>query len=71
MQDELTVAGVYVRIYNQQPGYAVPATEAADFCKGLVTWVKAAATPPFWAAAASDAGTAAKLLTCFSIAGNI
>ena len=62
LQDELVVAGIYVRIYNQQPGFTIPAAEAADFCKGLVVWIKAAATPPFWTAAASDGGAGMKLL---------
>lgn len=39
MQGELVVAGVFVRVYNQQPGFAMGHEEATSFCKGLVTWI--------------------------------
>ena len=39
LQGELVVAGVFVRIYNEQPSFAV--TDPAAFTKGLVTWVHA------------------------------
>lgn len=35
------VAGVFVRIYNEQPAYAL--ADAAAFAKGLVTWINACA----------------------------
>ena len=31
------VAGVFVRVYNEQPAYAV--SDAAGFAKGLVSWI--------------------------------
>ncbi|KAK9807966.1 hypothetical protein WJX73_008492 [Symbiochloris irregularis] len=41
IQGELVVAGVFVRIFNEQPAYAL--SDAAAFAKGLVTWVNACA----------------------------
>ena len=40
-QGELVVAGVFVRIYNEQPAYAV--ADPAAFAKGLVSWIHASA----------------------------
>ena len=39
VQDELIVAGVFVRVYNEQPDFAFSPDEATSFCKGLVTWI--------------------------------
>lgn len=34
---ELVVAGVFVRVYNEQPNF--PVADPAAFCKGLVTYI--------------------------------
>ena len=34
---ELVVAGVFVRVYNEQPNF--PVADPAAFCKGLVTFI--------------------------------
>ncbi|GAB4814092.1 hypothetical protein N2152v2_001138 [Parachlorella kessleri] len=39
LKGELVVAGVFVRVYNEQPSFAL--SDAAAFCKGLVTWLHA------------------------------
>ena len=38
-QGELIVAGVFVRVYNEQPAF--PVADPAAFCKGLVTYLHA------------------------------
>ena len=45
-QGELVVAGVFVRVYNEQPAF--PVADPAAFCKGLVTYLHAQASgqPP-------------------------
>ena len=40
---ELVVAGVFVRVYNEQPNF--PVTDPAAFCKGLVTFLHAHMKP--------------------------
>ena len=39
LKGELVVAGVFVRVYNEQPSFAL--SDPAAFCKGLVTWLHA------------------------------
>ena len=39
MQGELVVAGVFVRVYNEQPTF--PVSDAPAFCKGLVSYLHA------------------------------
>ncbi|KAK9809260.1 hypothetical protein WJX72_012293 [[Myrmecia] bisecta] len=56
LEGELVVAGVFVRVYNEQPGF--PVADTAAFCKGLVTYIHGVvraeeAEPP--QASASDA----------------
>jgi len=45
-QGELVVAGVFVRVYNQQPAFAMGHEEATQLCKGLVTWINAHSKSP-------------------------
>lgn len=40
---ELVVAGVFVRVYNEQPNF--PVADPAAFCKGLVTFIHAHMKP--------------------------
>lgn len=40
---ELVVAGVFVRVYNEQPNF--PVADPAAFCKGLVTFIHALMKP--------------------------
>lgn len=40
---ELVVAGVFVRVYNEQPNF--PVADPATFCKGLVTFIHAHMKP--------------------------
>ena len=40
---ELVVAGVFVRVYNEQPNF--PVSDPAAFCKGLVTFLHARMKP--------------------------
>lgn len=50
------VAGVFVRVYNEQPSF--PVADPAAFCKGLVTYLHAqtqAADPPAATPAAGGA----------------
>lgn len=37
LRQELVVAGVFVRVYNEQPNF--PVADPAAFCKGLVTYI--------------------------------
>ena len=37
LRQELVVAGVFVRVYNEQPNF--PVADSAAFCKGLVTYI--------------------------------
>ena len=39
VQEELVAAGIFVRVYNEQPSFALGHDEATAFCKGIVTWV--------------------------------
>lgn len=40
---ELVVAGVFVRVYNEQPNF--PVADPAGFCKGLVTFIHSLMKP--------------------------
>ena len=40
---ELVVAGVFVRVFNEQPNF--PVADPAAFCKGLVTYIHAHMKP--------------------------
>ena len=33
------MAAVFVRVYNEQPGFGITHDGATAFCKGLVTWI--------------------------------
>lgn len=37
LRQELVVAGVFVRVFNEQPNF--PIADPAAFCKGLVTYI--------------------------------
>ena len=39
VQEELVAAGIFVRVYNEQPSFALGHEEATAFCKGIVTWI--------------------------------
>lgn len=39
LQDELVAAGIFVRVFNEQPSFVLTHEEATLFCKGLVTWI--------------------------------
>ncbi len=39
MQEELVAAGIFVRVYNEQPSFVLGHEEATAFCKGIVTWI--------------------------------
>lgn len=67
-QGELVVAGVFVRVYNEQPTF--PVADPAAFCKGLVTYLHAqtqAPEPP--PAAAPAAGGALHSPSCVPACG--
>lgn len=65
-QDELVVAGVFVRIYNEQPAFALDDPEA--FAKGLVSWIHASAGvtlgPQAQIQARTDAGQSSLNQSC-------
>jgi hypothetical protein len=52
------VAGVFVRVFNEQPAAAL--ADPAAFCRGLVTYMHAQAAPAAFAQAAADAAAAAR-----------
>jgi len=52
------VAGVFVRVFNEQPAAAL--ADPAAFCRGLVTYMHAQAAPAAFAQAAADAAVAAR-----------
>ena len=52
------VAGVFVRVFNDNPAAAL--ADTAAFCRGLVTYVHAQAAPAAFAQAAADAAAAAQ-----------
>lgn len=41
---ELVIAGVFVRVYDQQPAFAV--SDPASLCRGLVTYLHTVVRPP-------------------------
>ena len=53
MQGELVVAGVFVRVYNEQPTFAV--SDAPSFCKGLVSYLHVQTQSPLFCALQADA----------------
>lgn len=52
MQGELVVAGVFVRVYNEQPTF--PVTDPPAFCKGLVSYLHVQTHSPLFRAAQTD-----------------
>ncbi|KAK9822709.1 hypothetical protein WJX81_005943 [Elliptochloris bilobata] len=58
LEGELVVAGVFVRVFNEQPAAAL--ADPAAFCRGLVTYVHAQAAPAAFAQAAADSAAAAR-----------
>ena len=40
------MAGIFVRVYNEQPGFGVTHEVATAFCKGLVTWINSQSLAP-------------------------
>ena len=52
MQGELVVAGVFVRVYNEQPTFSV--TDAPAFCKGLVSYLHVQTQSPQFRSAQAD-----------------
>lgn len=42
LEGELQISGVYVRIYNQQPSFAL--TDPVEFCKGLIKFIHSIAS---------------------------
>ena len=57
LQGELVVANVFVRVYNEQPTF--PVSDAASFCKGLVSYLHTQAQSS-WFKDASSAAPAAQ-----------
>ena len=49
MQGELVVAGVFVRVYNEQPTFMV--SDPPAFCKGLVSYLHVQTQSPQFRAA--------------------
>ncbi|KAL0042756.1 hypothetical protein WJX79_009797 [Trebouxia sp. C0005] len=52
---ELVVAGVFVRVYNEQPNF--PVADPAAFCKGLVTFIHAHMKPEVYYTSLERSGT--------------
>lgn len=52
MQGELVVAGVFVRVYNEQPTFLV--SDPPSFCKGLVSYLHVRTHSPLFRAAQTD-----------------
>ena len=52
MQGELVVAGVFVRVYNEQPTF--PVSDPPAFCKGLVSYLHVQTHSPLFQAAQTD-----------------
>ncbi len=53
MQGELVVAGVFVRVYNEQPTFAI--SDPPSFCKGLVSYLHVQTQFPLFYAPQADA----------------
>ncbi|KAL0040215.1 hypothetical protein WJX77_000548 [Trebouxia sp. C0004] len=53
--EELVVAGVFVRVYNEQPNF--PVADPAAFCKGLVTFIHSHMKPEVYYPSLERSGT--------------
>ena len=61
---ELVVAGVFVRVYNEQPNF--PVADPAAFCKGLVTFIHTHMKPEVTLHQLNSPYLPLILMSCFS-----